>query len=416
MTDTQPPQMLEALEAPDKVKTVDIVIAGGGLVGASQALAIAQSNPQLSIEIIEAVPPASDNQPSFDSRAIAVANGSKDLLASYGLWSALQHKVEPIVDIQVSDRGHIGKSYLSAQQFNLSALGFVLEVRHLGAILMNKLAAFANVQWRCPDKISAITEHAEHLTLTLDSKKQLQTKLLLVADGGQSTTRQLLNIDNKVTDYHQAAVISNVSIDDAHQGRAFERFTESGPIALLPLSENRFSLVWCVPPSEVEPMMAWSDQQFVDQLQSAFGYRAGRLVKSGKRFSYPLALTLADSIVGHRVALVGNASHTIHPIAGQGFNLGLRDVEAMRAIIQQTVADGQDIGGFAALRQFQQARTQDLHHVVTMTDSLVRLFSQSNRALALGRTMGLLTMQLFDDLKQPLAFQAMGFNAALGAK
>ncbi len=388
----------------------DIVIAGGGLVGASQALAIAQQQPQLSIAIVEAVPPNAQNQPSYDSRAIAVAEGSKGLLASYGLWSNLQHKVEPIVDIQVSDRGHIGKSYLSAAQFNLSALGYVLEVRHLGYDLIAKLETFANVQWFCPDKISQIDEHPEQLTLTLDSKQQLQTKLLLVADGGQSLTRQLVNIDNKHNDYQQTAVITNVTIDQPHQGRAYERFTENGPMALLPLSDNRFSLVWCVKPEQAEAMMAWDDEQFITQLQQAFGYRAGKLIQTGKRFVYPLSLTLADSIVGHRVALLGNSSHTIHPIAGQGFNLGLRDVEAMRQVIAKALDDGLDIGSYAILRQFEQLRKHDLNNVVTMTDALVRLFSQTSKTLALARTLGLLSMQLFDGLKQPLAFQAMGFK------
>jgi 2-octaprenyl-6-methoxyphenol hydroxylase len=389
----------------------DIVITGGGLIGATLALAITLSNPQLSIAIIEAVEPSADNQPSFDSRAIAIAQGSKHLLDSYGLWSGMKHHAEPIAKIQVSDRGHIGKSYLNAKQFNMSALGFVLEVRHLGHALMNQLKLHSNVQWFCPAKLSAMQESAEQLTLTLNDEQTLQTKLLLVADGGQSLTRQLVNIGNTVDDYGQTAIITNVSMDEPHQQQAYERFTESGPIALLPLTDNRFSLVWCVPPEQVDTMLAWDDDKFLNELQQAFGYRAGSLIKVGKRFSYPLALTLADDIVGHRVALVGNSSHTLHPIAGQGFNLGMRDIDALTHIIKQSQDEGEDIGSFQSLRCYQQMRREDLDKVVTMTDSLVRLFSNSGKLLALGRTMGLLSMQMLDCLKQPIAFQGMGFNA-----
>jgi 2-octaprenyl-6-methoxyphenol hydroxylase len=413
-------------------QSFDIVIAGGGLVGATLALALSQSVPYLSIAIVEAVSPNSNNQPSFDRRTLAIAQGSRALLEDYGVWSRVKEHAEPIHKIHVSDRGHIGKSYLKAEQFNLSALGFVVEARHLGKQLIDSLEPRSpelnkehspelnkehslepskkNVMWFCPAKIAKINEHQDHLNLTLDNDQILQAKLLLVADGGQSQTRQLLKIDNHVSDYHQAAIIANVEVKNGHDNQAFERFTKSGPMALLPLTNNRYSLVWCVEPDIVDSMLAWHDEQFLAELQSAFGYRAGELIKVGNRFSYPLALNVANDIVSHRVALVGNSSHTIHPIAGQGFNLGMRDIEALRQLITQCTRDGQDIGSYAALRQYQQMRQQDLDRVINMTDSLVRLFSNDNKMLALARTMGLLTMQMFDNLKQPLANQAMGFN------
>lgn len=389
----------------------DLVIAGGGLVGASAALALAQSCPGLSIAIVERVPADADHQPSFDCRSVALGHGSKVLLERYGLWSALQQRVTPIVDIQVSDRGHIGKTYLSAQQFNLPALGFVAQVRDLGRALTGKLDTVTRVQWFCPDSIAQINEYPDHLELALDSGQRLHGKLLLVADGTQSATRRQMDIANSVSDYGQTAVIANVRVSQPHHHRAFERFTEFGPIALLPLPDQCYSLVWCVPPEQAQSLVDCDDRAFIAQLQQAFGYRAGRLVKVGKRFSYPLTLTLADDIVAHRVALLGNASHTIHPIAGQGFNLGLRDVEALRSTLVAALDSDQDIGSFATLRQFQQLRQQDLRRVVGMTDGLVRVFSQHNKPLALARTMGLLAMQLFDGLKQPLVFQAMGWRA-----
>jgi 2-octaprenyl-6-methoxyphenol hydroxylase len=387
----------------------DLVIVGGGLVGATLALAVNQSCPQLSIAIIEAVATSENNQPSFDSRSIAFAQGSKALLSDYGLWASLAQYAEPINKIQVSDCGHIGKTYLNAQQFNLSALGYVLEVRHLGAALDYRLKKQrTNVSWFCPATINDIDEQADELTITLSDGQKLKTPLLLAADGGGSVTRQLAHIENRSSDYAQTAIIANIGVEGGHQNQAFERFTQTGPIALLPIADNRYSLVWCVSPDEAVKMEAWDDETFLSELQNAFGYRAGRLIKVGKRFSYPLALTLAQDMVGHRVALVGNASHTIHPIAGQGFNLGLRDIEALRQMI---VRHADDIGSYQALSEYRTLRQDDLNQVVGMTDSLVRLFSNDNKVLALGRTIGLLSMQMFDCLKQPVAYQGMGLNA-----
>lgn len=386
----------------------DIVIAGGGLVGATTALAIAKTCPEYSIAVVEAVKPDDSNQPSFDSRAIAIAQGSKQLLEHYGLWQGVKAHAEPISKIHVSDRGHIGKSYIKAGQFNFAALGYVLEVRHLGYKLHQDLKAFEQVKWFCPNKIVEIEQHQDTVDIKLQDSQVIKARLLLVADGGQSMTRQLVNIDNKISDYGQCAVIANVSIKKPHQGLAYERFTESGPLALLPLTDNRYSLVWCVPPDMVDTVLAWDDETFIEQLQSAFGYRAGRLTKVGKRFSYPLTLTLANELTAHRVALVGNASHTIHPIAGQGFNLGMRDIDAIVAMVERF---NHDVGSFEALNYYKQCRVDDLNRVVTMTDSLVRLFSNPYKLMALGRTMGLIGMQLFDCLKQPIAYQSMGLNS-----
>ena len=388
---------------------VDIVLSGGGLVGATLAVVLGQSLPHLSIGIVEAVPLQSDVQPSFDSRCLAIAQGSKQLLAQYGLWSSLAANAQPIAHIQVSDRGHIGKTYLHSEQFNYAALGYVAEVQDIGRVLMAKLKQLSNVKWFCPNQIKAIDSQQDSLSLTLDDGQTLQTSLLLGADGGNSTTRQLLNIANQSDDYQQVAIIANVGLGEDHQDWAYERFTDTGPMALLPMKDKRYSLVWCQTPKQAEQLMQLDDNAFIAQLQQAFGYRAGVFTQISARASYPLALTLAEQITAHRAALVGNSSHTIHPIAGQGFNLGLRDIEALRHILT-SASDKASLGSFAQLHQYQQWRKQDLQQVVSMTDALVRLFSNSSRLLALGRSLGLLSMQLIDDLKYPLARQAMGFN------
>lgn len=386
----------------------DIVISGGGLVGSTLAHAINSRFPELKIAIVEAVPIDAEHQPSFDSRAIAIAHGSMQLLDKYGLWQQVKAYAEPIGKIHISDRGHIGKSYLTAGQFNIAALGYVLEVRHLGAVLNQALKEKANIKWYCPNTITEVETGQNDVAITLQDDMQLCGKLLLIADGGQSATRSLVNINQRIDDYNQCAVIANVACQKPHQGIAFERFTEFGPMALLPLTEQRYSLVWCVRPEQVEEMMALDDEAFIERLQNAFGYRAGVLVKAGKRVSYPLMLNLTDDLVGHRFALIGNASHTIHPIAGQGFNLGMRDIDGMVEVIAEHRGD---IGSFVMLNQYKHSRVDDLNQVVTMTDSLVRLFSNDSKLMALGRTLGLLSLQTIDCLKQPIAFQSMGLNA-----
>lgn len=302
----------------------------------------------------------------------------------------------------------MGKTYLHADHFNFSALGYVLEVQDIGNVLANKLTSIENVRWFCPNKISALETLEDLQIITLDDERVIKAKLLLGADGGHSNTRQLLGIENRRDDYQQTAIIANVGIKDEHQNWAYERFTEQGPVALLPMTRRRYSLVWCQNKENAEQLMQSASDEFLNQLQQAFGYRAGEFVEVSTPVCYPLILTLANDMIAHRAALVGNSSHTIHPIAGQGFNLGLRDIEALRQILSTSSVD--QLGQFAQLHQYQRMRAKDLQQVVNMTDALVRLFSNSNRLMALGRSIGLLTMQMVDDLQYPLGRQAMGFN------
>ena len=400
-------------ESCEKISDFDIVISGGGLIGATLALVLAEAIPLCTIAIVEPVPLKSDAQPSFDSRCLAIAQSSKQLLANYGLWSDLKQYAQPIEHIHVSDRGHIGKTYLHADEFNFSALGYVLEVQDIGNVLADRLNKTANVHWFSPHKIAALETLEQHQVITLDNDQVIHAKLLLGADGGNSSTRQLLNIDCRNDDYQQMAVIANVGLKDSHQNWAYERFTEFGPIALLPMKPSpsnnaRYSLVWCHNSDNAKQLMAATAEQFIDKLQQAFGYRAGQFVEVSKPVCYPLTLSLAEDMVSHRAALVGNSSHTIHPIAGQGFNLGLRDIEALRSILSKS--DISDLGTFGQMHTYLHSRSKDLSQVVNMTDALVRLFSNDSRMMALGRSVGLLTMQMIDDLKFPLGQQAMGFN------
>ena len=390
----------------------DIVIAGGGMAGSLLAWCLLRARPALRLAIIEkqtaarqSAEPAQQIQPaSFDSRSIALAAGSVSLLQRWGLWQSLADKACPLQQIWVSDKGHFGKTLLTAAEYQLSALGQVLEVEHLGNLLGTKLLQQPNLQYFQPDTISAVTPTIDAQQVQLSSGAELTTRLLIIAEGGLSQSRQLAGFAVSSDDYQQSAIIANLALAQSHQHTAFERFTEHGPIALLPLTGQRYSLVWTVARDDVAALLALDESQFTAAVQQAFGYRAGIFTGAGQRAQYPLLLRRPDQVVRHRTALLGNSLHNLHPIAGQGFNLAIRDIQALLLAFDEAA----DPGSYQVLRAYQQLREQDIKRVIWFTDALVRGFSNSSRLVALARNAGLAAMLLCDPLKRPLAMQAMG--------
>lgn len=397
--------------------TFDLVIAGGGMTGAMLAYVLLSQNPALKLAIVEqqaALPQQQGQataapQVSFDSRSIALAAASVELLAAWGLWSQLAPSACAIEQIQVSDRGHFGKVYLSASEFNRQSLGQVIEIEYIGALLYQKLQQFSELgalYWFRPDQIQQLHKTQSCHQLQLLSGQKISTKLLLLCEGGDSPSRQLAGISQQQQPYGQCAVIANIGIQSPHQQRAFERFTPQGPLALLPLSRQRYSLVWTVTPDEAARLIKLKDADFLSELQSAFGYRAGVFQTVGSRVSYPLTLKYSQDASSHRLMLCGNSLHNLHPIAGQGFNLALRDIAAVAALIK----DQPDPGCYAVTSAYQQLRSADMEKVMGLTDGLVRLFSNSSRILALGRSLGLTALMQCSELKQAFANQTMGFT------
>ena len=306
--------------------------------------------------------------------------------------------------MSVSDRGHFGKAHINCDEFAKPSLGYVVEVNPFGRALHLRLTQ-SNITLLCPDSVTAIEQTLHSNTLTLQSGEQLNAALLVIADGAQSPTRNLLGLGFNTQPYEQGAIIANVEVAGGHNNHAFERFTQNGPMALLPMSNNRYSLVWCMRQDQIEQHMALNEQDFISALQSAFGYRGGQFTKVGMRTSYPLVYGQVESLTAHRTVVIGNAAHAIHPIAGQGFNLGLRDVQ----VLSNLIANSQHgLGSYAFTREYSQKRSDDIKTVMSLTDALVRLFSNSSRVLALGRSIGLFSMDLFPVLKAPLAKQLMG--------
>ena len=397
----------------------DIVIAGGGMTGAMLAQVLLSQLPKLKLAIVELSaepqPISSSAQPqapavSFDSRSIALSAASVELLAQWGLWPELRADACPIRQIVVSDRGHFGKTRLDASEFNRQSLGQVLEIEWLGALLYPKLAKFTTqgrLHWFRPDRIVQLEQQQDVNQLLLQSGRQLQCRLLVVAEGGDSPTRQLAGLPFQTLDYQQSAVIANIGLSQAHQFTAFERFTADGPIALLPLSRQRYSLVWTSTAAQTAELMTLSDPDFLALLQQEFGYRAGVFQSVGQRQRYPLLLKFSEQGAAARLLLCGNSLHNLHPIAGQGFNLALRDIAAISQLVAMSA---QDPGRYAVTRAYQQLRQPDVQQVIRFTDGLVRLFSNQSRLLALGRNLGLSALMACPMLKTSFARQSMGLS------
>ncbi len=286
----------------------------------------------------------------------------------------------------------------------------MVELHDVGQRLFRLLAKAPGVTLHCPARVVDVIRTAERAEVQLDTGLRLCGQLLVAADGSRSALAQACNVQWRQEEYPQFATIANVTTAEDPQGRAFERFTQHGPLAMLPMSEGRCSLVWCHPQDKAEEVKAWSDERFFAELQKAFGWRLGRILKAGKRHSYPLSLLTADRHVSHRLALVGNAAQTLHPIAGQGFNLGLRDVMTLAETLAEAVDSGEDAGGYALLSRYQQRRQNDKEATIGVTDGLVHLFANRWAPLVVGRNLGLMAMELFiPAVRDALAQRTLGW-------
>ena len=401
-------------------QTFDIVIAGGGLSGALAAIALSAIQPKhgkaLSIAVIEKNPLQQDPKQSFDDRVLALSHASASYLKELGIWQYLTDVSQGIADIHISDRGYYGKARITATDHQVEALGYVVEMAQIGKAFLNKLKGNNQVTWFCPDTITSINWQQASVNVALESGAIINAKLLLGCDGAQSQCRQAANIAITSKPYQQSALITNVAMVKPHNNIAYERFTEFGPIAMLPLASqsgnaesHRCSLVWTLPPEQAAEIKSLSDKDFNVTLEKAFGSWLGGVEKLGTRHIYPLHLVQAQEQVYHRMALIGNASHTIHPIAGQGFNLGLRDVQQLAQQIENALDLQIDYAQFAQLSMYAEKRKKDHNTVIELTDSLVTLFSNHLPPLVIGRNLGLKALNYLSPLKNAFVNKTMGY-------
>ena len=381
------------------------------MVGASLARALAGSG--LSVAVVEAVSRDAPGQPSYDDRVIALAWGGRLILEAMGRWSAIEPEAEPIRRIHISDRGHFGFARLDHREQGVPALGYVVSARAIGRGLLEGIDDQERLDWICPARIADFRVEPERVLATLEvdgGQRQVGARLLVAADGGDSPIRQRLDLPLQEWNYGHTAVIANLTPGEPHGGVAYERFTDSGPLAVLPMSEGRCSLVWTQRDDAVQEILALDDAVFLQRLQGRFGFRLGRLARVGRRAAYPLRLMRVKEMVRPRLVLIGNAAHTLHPVSGQGFNLGLRDVAELAQVLVRANEERLDPGAAAVLESYAARRAGDQHRVALVTDFLARLFINPLPPVRLARNLGLLAMDLMPPVKRGLTRRFMGMR------
>ncbi len=406
--------MEAALTGATAQREYDVVIVGGGLVGASLAVALAPS--QKKILVIEPHPPDSARQPSYDERTVALTHTTRVIFQTMDVWEEiLSMGAEPILDIHVSSRGGFGQTHLSCKHAGTHALGYVVPTRVIGTILWNRLKDADNIEMACPGRVVKSEPHRDHCQVRYEAGQDLQTvhcRLLVVADGGRSNLLRQHRAEPRTSEYPQSAVLCIVSVDRPHHGRAYERFTDEGPLALLPhcpLNGNhRYAVVWTTLNENLDHRLALDDQAFLQLLQSSFGDRAGNFSYPSPRKSYSLKRSTLSRPGLDRTIVIGNAAHTVHPVAGQGFNLGLRDVAELSEIIFNT-PEGQ-VGTPSMIDLYYDSRVRDTRMVSGFTHSLVSIFTSRRLSVSIARNIALNAIEHFPPAKRFLLRRTLGMN------
>ncbi len=387
----------------------DVAIVGGGLAG--NCLALALKDTGLNIAIIEAHTSDQLFNSALGDRALALAAGTVRTLENLGVWQDVASEASAIKDIHVSDKGHFGKARLSAKKLNVDALGYVITARVIEKHAARQVANTTTTVIS-PARVAGLVsgEDQAYLSLKLadDQPVTISASLVVGADGGNSTVRKLLDIPQDITDYGQTAIVTTVKTSLHHNHVAYERFTESGPLAFLPAGKNECSVVWTRRHENADALMSANEADFLDELQQCFGYRLGRLTLSAPRRAFPVSLITAGKMQSGRAIIIGNAVHQLHPVAGQGFNLGLRDVVQLAGMLIDQHSRHKDIGATDFLQRYVTARENDHRRTIGFTDSLVRLFSNGNIAFAAARNIGLTVFDHIASAKTYLSKHAMG--------
>ncbi|WP_180086626.1 2-octaprenyl-6-methoxyphenyl hydroxylase [Acinetobacter sp. YH12226] len=399
----------------------EVIIVGGGMVGLSLALMLAKIN--IAVKLLEAIKyPNYDDEnlapyhSSFDARNSALSRRSVQIYQELGLWNALQEHATPILEVNITEQGSFGKARLKAEQEKVESFGQVIENAWLGRVLLTQVKKEPLIELIDGVQVTSLIQDTDFAYIEAqrgESSLKLQSKLVIAADGRDSFCRKALGIGASEHDYDQVAIVTTVQTSKPHAHVGFERFSHLGPLALLPLpGEYRRSVVWPVKKgTEGEWLGDENDQHFLDALQDTYGDRAGKFQKTGKRFSFPLSQVLAEKQAVGRVVLMGNAAHTIHPVAGQGFNLCMRDAHVLVRYLKEQQVQGADLGDAGILQDYEKSRLSDQQRVIKFCDSVVRGFSNQNPFLKLMRNTGLIAFDTIPGIKPLVANYAMGLKA-----
>lgn len=388
----------------------DLVIVGGGLAG--NCLALALQGTGLRAAIVEAntreqlyVSPSGD-------RALALSGGTVMMLEALGIWQFISHSATAIKQIHISDKGHFGKTRLSAEKEQVDALGYVINARDIETHVAN-LVTQCDIELIAPARVVGLMSGDKEIGISLkhgDESINVSAGLLVGADGGLSSVRNLLNIKQHMTDYGQTALVTTVKSTISNKNTAFERFTASGPLALLPVAENHCAVVWTRTTDDASALMLGSEADFLHELQQCFGYKLGELSLIAPRRAFPLSLIRAKKMVQGRAVIIGNAAHQLHPVAGQGFNLGLRDVVLLAEMLIKWREQKKDIGAGDFLKNYAALRKKDHDRIIGFTDAVVKIFSNDWVAMAAARNLGLTLLDHIPVAKTILTRHAMGLS------
>ena len=390
----------------------DVVIIGGGLVGASLALALEPL--ELSIDVLESIPYSHDTQPSFDERTIALTFGSRRVFEAIGVWSDIATDACPIHSIHVSDQGHFGSTHLDRSLINTDALGYVVPSRTLGHTLLNRFQNSTTIHYHAPTVVTSLQSDGDFVNVQVDNASfNRKARLAILADGGRSPLSQQIGIRRLEKAYPEMVLVAMVATDQDHQYRAYERFTQHGPLALLPAGPQRFALAWTLPEATAKAYAELPEDDFLSRLQMSFGERVGAFCNVGKRTPYTVGLTELYQPVSGRIVAIGNAAHIVHPVAGQGFNLGLRDVAELAEILFTAAEHDQDLGSTAVLSHYSDHRRAQTRRVQYFTDGLLRIFSNDYPGLKLLRSTGLQTLDMMPSVKRHLLRRTAGLRGPL---
>ncbi len=390
----------------DSPKQVDVAVAGGGIVGS--ALAGALAGVGLKTALIDPYP---DAPPNADARPLALAAGSRNILQQAGIWPSLAGSASPITGIHVSHKGRFGAARLDAGEHCVSAFGYVTTTANIHAAVSDWLRARACLI-RVSAAVTEISQSDSRVDVYLDQARRnvLSARLVVAADGTKSSLRGWASVGMQSHDYRQVAITANVWPEKPAPGWAFERFTPGGPIALLPMSDRHYGLVWTVPAGLEKELAVVDDETFLARLEVVFGLRLGRFVKVTARGAFPLHLTQAKETTAYRTAIIGNAAQTLHPVAGQGLNLGLRDMAVLAELVADAFRQGADPGAASLLAAFARDRGVDRRRTVILTDGLVKLFGTDFLPVALARGAGLVALNNLHPLRDLFVRQSMGLS------
>ena len=394
----------------------DILITGGGLGGTALALSLARAGHE--VILIDSLPQDTRLDAQFDGRSYALSVGSQRLLDAIGLWEQLAEHAQPILDIKVTD-GRAGEGpspfflHFDHAEIEEGPMGFMVEDRHLRRALLNAVEKTDGLTHHAGRTVTAQTCAPSHVDISCDDGTSLSARLLVGADGRQSGTAERAGIGRTVSDYGQTALVCAIAHEKPHGGVAHQFFMPPGPLAILPLTENRSSIVWSETTQDAARINALPEAEYIDHLRPRFGSFLGEINLAGARFSYPLNLTLAKSMIGPRLALVGDAAHGVHPIAGQGLNAGLKDVAALAEVLTDAARRGEDIGSVTVLEAYQQWRRFDVATLAMATDGFNRLFSNNNPLLRFARDIGMGAVQAMPGLRRSFIREAAGLTGEL---